>query len=379
MGVTAEKALTSPFSIHAVGDIAPRRADPRSIFASVADTLRASDVRVGHLECPLSSRGTPAPNAKLAMRSDPSVAKALREIGFDMLSVAGNHALDFGVVALSDTVTALQDAGIQMCGVGASLARAREPAIIESRGRRVAMLSYCSILPVGYAAERARPGCAPIRAYTHFHHVEPDQPGTPPRVLTFTDQNDLDAMVADVSAARERADIVLLSIHWGLHFTRATLADYQRVVARAAIDAGAHAILGHHPHVLKAIEMYRGRPIFYSLGNFAIEQPHVFNADIQREQSFEDISRLSSGWQPNAKFITPPDTRHTVIARLEIDGDGAVVPFITPCSIDDDSVPILLRPQDRRFDEVIAYQQAVTEEAGIKTNFIREGDRVRIG
>jgi poly-gamma-glutamate synthesis protein (capsule biosynthesis protein) len=370
--------LAIPFSIHAVGDIAPRRADPATIFASVADTLRGSDVRIGHLECPLSTRGTPAPNAKLAMRSDPAVANALRKVGFDALSVAGNHALDFGTVALTDTLAALRDAGIGACGVGASLEEARAPAIIEARGRRVAVLSYCSILPTGYAAERARAGCAPLRAYTHFHHVEPDQPGTPPRVLTFTDQGDLDALVADVRAARERADVVLLSIHWGLHFTRATLADYQRVVARAAIDAGAHAILGHHPHVLKAIELYRGRPIFYSLGNFAIEQPYVFNADIQREQSFQDISSLSKGWQPNAKFITPPDTRHTVIARLEFHDDGAIAASFVPCQIDDDAVPIRLHPGDAAFDEVLAYQAAVTQEAGIATTFTREGDRIRI-
>ena len=365
-----------PLSLHAVGDIAPRRSDPASIFASVADALKSSDLRVGHLECPLSTRGTPAPNAKLAMRSEPSVAASLRAVGFDALSVAGNHALDFGVVALADTLTSLREAGIAACGVGATLEQARAPAIIEARGRRVAMLSYCSILPTGYAAERARAGCSPLRAYTHFHHVEPDQPGTPPRVLTFTDQGDLDALVHDVKAARERADIVLLSIHWGLHFTRATLADYQRVVARAAIDAGAHAILGHHPHVLKAIELYRGRPIFYSLGNFAIEQPYVFNADIQREQSFQDISRLSKGWQPNAKFITPPDTRYTVIARLDIDDNGDVAASLLPCHIDDDSLPILLRASDAAFDEVMSYQRAVTTEAGIATTFVREGDRI---
>jgi poly-gamma-glutamate capsule biosynthesis protein CapA/YwtB (metallophosphatase superfamily) len=370
--------LGNPLSIHAVGDIAPRRADPASIFNSVATALRSSDVRVGHLECPLSARGTPAPNAKLAMRSDPSVALALRSIGFDALSVAGNHALDFGAVALGDTLDALRNAGIGACGVGADLEAARAPAIVAAKGRRVALLSYCSILPTGYAAERARAGCAPLRAYTHFHHVEPDQPGTPPRVLTFTDPGDLDALICDVRRARERADIVLLSIHWGLHFTRATLADYQRVVARAAIDAGAHAILGHHPHVLKAIEMYRGRPIFYSLGNFAIEQPYVFNADIQREQSFQDISRLSSGWQPNAKFITPPDTRYTVIARLEIDESGVVAPSFMPCHIDDDSVPLLLQPDDPMFEEVLGYQSAVAQEAGIDTKFTRDGARVRI-
>jgi len=370
--------LRSPLSIHAVGDIAPRRPVPRSIFASVADTLRNSDVRVGHLECPLSNRGTPSPNAKLAMRTDPSVAATLREVGFDALSVAGNHALDFGADAIGDTLTALRDAGIGACGVGATLAHARAPAIIEAQGRRIAMLSYCSILPTGYAAEPARPGCAPMRAYTHFHHIEPDQPGTPPRVMTFSDPGDLAALVADVQAARSRADIVLISIHWGLHFTRATLADYQRVVAHAAIDAGAHAILGHHPHVLKAIEIYRGRPIFYSLGNFAIEQPHVFNADVHREQSFADISRLSTGWQPQAKFMTPPDTRYTVIARLEIDAE-TVNAAIIPCHIDDDSVPILLRPGTAMFDEVVGYQAAVTAEAGIETQFTPDGERIRIG
>lgn len=370
--------MGTPLLLHAVGDIAPRRPEPASIFASVADALRSSDLRVGHLECPLSTRGTPAPNAKLAMRSDPAVATSLRAVGFDALSVAGNHALDFGTVALADTITALRDAGIAACGVGANLEQARAPALIEARGKRVALLSYCSILPTGYAAERARAGCSPLRAYTHFHHVEPDQPGTPPRVLTFTDQGDLDALVSDVKAARERADIVLLSIHWGLHFTRATLADYQRVVAHAAIDAGANAILGHHPHVLKAIELYRGRPIFYSLGNFAIEQPYVFNADIQREQSFQDISRLSKGWQPNAKFITPPDTRYTVIARLAFHDNGDVDAALLPCHIDDDCVPILLRAGDAAFDEVMAYQQAVTAEAGIATKFARDGDLIAI-
>lgn len=373
-----DEFLGTPLSIHAVGDIAPRRNEPLSIFASVIKALSSSDLRIGHLECPLSNRGTPAPNAKLAMRTDPNVAGMLREVGFGALSLAGNHALDFGVVALRDTLDALRESGITACGAGATLEAARQPAIVETRGRRIAILSYSSILPVGYAAERARAGCAPMRAYTHFHHVEPDQPGTPPRVLTFANQNDLEALIADVRAARERADLVLISIHWGLHFTRAVLADYQRLVARAAIDAGAHAILGHHPHVLKAIEIYRGRPIFYSLGNFAIEQPHVFNADVIREQSFADISRLSSGWQPSAKFMTPPDTRHTIIARLEFDANDNVAASFMPCSIDDDSVPILQHAGSPAFDEVVAYQSAVTAEAGITTQFIQDGDRVRI-
>jgi hypothetical protein len=370
--------LRSPLSVHAVGDIAPRRESPSSIFACAQDALRGGDALIGHLECPLTERGTPSPNAKLAMRTSPGIAAALREVGFDAVSLAGNHALDFGASALADTLAALRAAGVAACGVGARLAEARAPANFTANERRIALLSYCSILPEGYAAEPARAGCTPLRAYTHYHQIEPDQPGTPPRVMTFPDTNDLQALIDDVHAAREHADIVLISIHWGLHFTRATLADYQRVVACAAIDAGAHAILGHHPHVLKAIELYRGRPIFYSLGNFAIEQPHVFNADLHREQSFADISRLASGWQPQAKFMTPPDTRYSAIARLEFDDDRVDAWFI-PCYIDDDSRPIALRPGDAHFDEVVTYQREVTAEAGIKTAFTCEGERVRIG
>ena len=159
-----DEFLGNPLSIHAVGDIAPRRPDPASIFSSVVATLRSSDLRVGHLECPLSARGTPAPNAKLAMRSDPAVALALRSIGFDALSVAGNHALDFGTIALTDTLAALRHSGIGACGVGASLEAARAPGIVAAKGRRVALLSYCWILPPGYAAERSRAGCSPLRA-----------------------------------------------------------------------------------------------------------------------------------------------------------------------------------------------------------------------
>ena len=82
-----------------------------------------------------------------------------------------------------------------------------------------------------------------------------------------------------------------VSLHWGIHFVRGDLADYQREVAHAAIEAGADMILGHHPHVLKAIELYRGKPIFYSLGNFAIEQPRAFKADVHLDRGFADSTR----------------------------------------------------------------------------------------
>jgi poly-gamma-glutamate capsule biosynthesis protein CapA/YwtB (metallophosphatase superfamily) len=167
--------------VQAVGDVAPRRADAASIFGGVRGALGGADLLFGQMECPLSDRGTPAPNAKLAMRTDPAVAAVLAAQGFNVMSIAGNHAMDFGALALADTRVALERAGIRSCGAGATIADARRPAMVETGGRRVAVLAFCSILPDGYVAEEARPGCAPLRAFTHFHHVEHDQPGTPPR------------------------------------------------------------------------------------------------------------------------------------------------------------------------------------------------------
>ena len=360
--------------ICAVGDVAPRRGDPATIFAATRDRLQSADLCFGQMECPISLRGTPSPNARLAMRTSPDVAPALRTAGFDLMSVAGNHALDFGAEALADTLAHLGAAGIAVAGAGANLAEARCPALIEAGSKRVALLAYSSILPTGYAADPSRPGCAPMRAHTHYEQIEHDQPGTPPRVLTFADQADLAALCANIRAARAAADVVLVSLHWGIHFVRASLADYQREVARAAIDAGADAILGHHPHLLKGIEFIDGRPVFYSLGNFAIEQPAAFDEAIRAHASFDHLQTLSGGWQPEARYQTPPETRHSVIAWLDFAGGGAPEVTLQPCRIDDDAVPHPLAPGSAEWDEWLDYLTAITAEAGLNAAYEPRAD-----
>ena len=354
--------------IAAVGDVAPRRSDPASIFAGTADALRSADHTFGQMECPISTRGSASPNARLAMRTAPEVAPIVRAAGFDLMSVAGNHALDFGAEALADTLAHLNAAGIAVAGGGMNLAAARQPAFVEVGGKRVALLAYSSIVPAGYAADAARAGCAPMRAHTHYEQIEPDQPGTPPRVLTFADRADLAALAEDVRAAKAHAEVVLVSLHWGIHFVRAAVADYQREVARAAIAAGADAILGHHPHLLKGIEFIGGKPVFYSLGNFAIEQPAAYDETIREQASFAHLQTLSKGWQPQAAYQMPPETRHSVIAWLDF-AAGAPAVLLQPCRIDDDSVPHLLTPGSADWDEWLAYLTAITAEAGLNGTY----------
>ena len=135
--------------------------------------------------------------------------------------------------------------------------------------------------------------------------------------------DDLAAMQADIRAARELADVVLVSHHWGIHFVRAVIADYQREVARAAVDAGADAVLGHHAHILKGIESIEGKPVFYSLCNFATDLR--MTPEHAARPSFREIQKLGENWEPDfdSLYNFPPASRLSMIARLHI-ADGRI-------------------------------------------------------
>jgi poly-gamma-glutamate synthesis protein (capsule biosynthesis protein) len=247
---------------------------------------------------------------------------------------------------------------------------------MDAAGCKVAVFAASSILPEGYAAETERAGCAPLRAHTVYEQIELDQPGTAARIRTFADRGDLEALLEGIRAARKLADIVLLSVHWGIHMVPASIADYQIEIAHRAIDAGADAILGHHPHLLKGIEFYRGRPIFYSLGNFAIEQPHIWNPAIVRSASFKHLVSLNPHWALDSTYMLPAVTRMTGIAKLVRNGsDEWQVRFI-PAWVGDDSVPCVLRSNDSRFAEVAAFLSSSTEQAGFTTQVSTDGDEL---
>src|SRR4029077_12803240 len=124
----------------------------------------------------------------------------------------------------------------------------------------------------GQEAGPNKTGITPMRAHTYYMRAgdphEESQPGTPPTILTVPHEEDLHALQEDIKKAKQQADAVVMSIHWGLHHIPKAIATYQPKVAHAAIDAGADLILGHHPHCLKAVEVYKGKVCFYSIGNF---------------------------------------------------------------------------------------------------------------
>ncbi|CAN5406717.1 hypothetical protein BH09PSE4_BH09PSE4_03110 [soil metagenome] len=363
--------------ILATGDIAPDRERPDECFAATRELLQGADLVFGQLETSFADRGTRLPQARHAVLTTPSAAGAVGRAGFDVISFAGNHCLDWGNDAFFETLANLDGVVVAVVGVGEDIAAARAPVIsILPDGTRVATLAYSSILPMGYWAEERRPGCAPMRAHTIYEQIEHDQPGTPPRVHSYPHRDDLAAMEADIRAARAAADIVLVSHHWGIHFVRAEIADYQRDVARAAIAAGAEAILGHHAHILKGTELIEGKPVFYSLCNFACDLR--MDAAHAASKSFKEIQSLAEEWIPDfdSLYNFPAAARMSMIARLEVTDGKIVEAGFLPVWIDRDAVPRVLDPLDPRFSDVVDYMTAVTAEAGLNARYRIVGDHV---
>jgi poly-gamma-glutamate capsule biosynthesis protein CapA/YwtB (metallophosphatase superfamily) len=364
--------------VYAVGDIAPSRADPDSLFVDVRDALNGADLAFCQLEICITDRGERLPQVRHTDRTGPEAAQAIRRAGFDVVSFASNHCMDWGKDGLADTIKALEDADLKVVGVGTDIRAAREPAIVECNSRRIAFLAYSSILPMSYWAEDNRPGCAPMRALTSYEPIEPDQPGTPCRIHTFPNQDDLDALREDIREVKKRADLVFVSLHWGIHFIPAVIADYQKDVAHTAIDAGADAILGHHAHILKGFETYKGKPVFYSLCNFAVDL-HMDAAHAE-SKGFREIQKLHPDWQPDfdSSYNFPADSRRTVIAKFVIGDNGLASVSLLPTYVDKQSRPELLDSTDARFREVADYLREITDSQGLNGRFEQRGDELRI-
>ncbi|HYM34958.1 MAG TPA: CapA family protein, partial [Steroidobacteraceae bacterium] len=311
--------MASHVELLATGDLGPCRNDPASIFAHVRDRLHRADIVLGQLEPVLTTRGSPLPQARLAMRSTPDTATAIRDAGFDVISFASNHCMEWGVDGFADTLSALRDSQLAVVGAGENISAARKPVIKTVGDTRIAIVARNSILPMGYWAETNRPGCAPMRAWTIQEQIEHDQPGTPSGVHTFANRDDLQMLTEDIRTAKSQADVVILSIHWGIHFVPYVIADYQREVAHAGIDAGADVVIGHHQHILKGIETYRGKVIFHGLGNFAIDPPTAFDKNLRSKRSHKEIAALNQNWEEDGDHIVLRDSAMAIAVRCEIE------------------------------------------------------------
>ncbi|WP_027659658.1 CapA family protein [Salinispora fenicalii] len=364
------------FVVAAVGDLLIARDCPHEIFRHARDQLVEADITFGQLETAYSdegSRGSSGPRG--AVPHDVSNYAALPHAGFNVISMASNHTGDWGSDALLDCIGRLRRDGITVVGAGADIDEARRPGIVERDGTRVGFLAYCSVAPDGYYAGRNKHGVAPIRAMTHYEAYEPDQPGGPALISTHTNDADLAALTTDISRLRDEVDVLLVSFHWGLHFQRSKLADYQPVVAHAAIEAGADAVLGHHPHILKPVEIYQGKVICYSLGNFALDFNESWWKSFSQEW-FTEAHQFHQELNPGRDLAA--EGRNSAIVRLHIAGGVITRVEILPVVINEENEPVPYRADTPEGRAVRDYLAEITAEAGMNTTFDVVDDKVLV-
>ena len=261
-----------------VGDVYVNRKDPPTVFQHVRDRLRQATFLFGNLESPYADSGSVWQKPKGgSWKGEPRQLEAVIGAGFSALSATNNHIMDHGHDALLETLQHLDRAGIKHSGAGPTLAQARAPAIVERDGCRIAFLANTSVFTPGWEATENRPGLAVLRAHTSYepHPRLFETPGKPAKTRTWMEPEDKALLASEIAAARKQADIVVCSFHWGVSEGYKELVEYQVELGHHAVDCGADLVFGHHPHLIQGIDVYRGKPIFYSLGNFSFARQNL--------------------------------------------------------------------------------------------------------
>lgn len=359
-----------------VGDIVIDREKPETIFQHTAPTLREADIAYGNCDQTYSDLGYLIRGH--GTNSESKNFPALLYAGFDVISLANNHTLDWGEENLLDTLDRFQKAGLPYIGAGKNIMEARKPVILERKGTRVGFLAYSCVIPKDFEATENKPGLSGIHVKTIYEQID-YQPGTPPKIITITNPDDLAAMVADIKQLKTQADVVVIAIHWGIHIVPRVIPMYCFEIGHAAIEAGADLILGTHPHILKGVEMYKGKAIFYSTCNFAAE----IGPATRRNPGGDEVDHMLEryGCKPDPEcptYLSPPESRATLIVKAVIE-DGRIqrLSYI-PCYVNRNAEPEIVGQKDDRGQKVYNYLTDISQSERLSVHFSWDGDEVLI-
>lgn len=242
--------------------------------------IEEADIFMVNQEFPFTDRGKAADDKQFTFRIAPEKIHILQEMGVDIVTMANNHILDFGPVGITDSLNALDGAGILHVGAGEDLEQAKKLEIIETCGRKIGFLGTSRVyMSADWAAGAGHPGV--------FSTYDPALP--------------LEA----IREAKEQVDYLVVYVHWGVE--RETVPkEYQKVMGHQYVDAGADLVIGSHPHVLQPMEEYNGKTIMYSLGNF------VFGSRIPDTELFKVVLK-----EDRAEVTEIPCTSSAGYTRLK--------------------------------------------------------------
>ncbi len=279
--------------------------------ADLLQEMQSADVMMLNNEFAYSNRGTKEADKSFTFRAKPERVEILKKMGVDIVSLANNHAMDYGKDALMDTFDTLEEAGISYIGAGENVDRAKAPVYYQVGDKTIAYVAASHVIFAmdWYAGDT-----------------------TPGMIGTY----DPTMLVESIKEAEANSDYVVVFVHWGVE--RASHPEkYQRNLSKIYIDAGADAVIGCHPHVMQGIEFYQGKPIAYSLGNY------WFNASTKesgmlklylKPDGMVDVQLLPAMNKDTRTYLLTDDTEkknyYSFIKNLsydiQIDGDG----FLTP-------------------------------------------------
>jgi len=318
------------------GDILPTR-DLASVSAGaqvVFGLIERADLSLGNFEMPLTNADG-AVEKLLNIKAPPELGKSLGVLGLDIVTVANNHAVDYGWEGLAQTIDVLSAAGLRVVGAGRNLDDAQRPNISTVSGKAIGVIAFSCLLPTGMAASPVRPGISPIHINTSYEidpYYQMEEPGDVSAVKVRTQAREFDVSMAEsaVQTLRKQCDLVIATIHWGFG-SGEDLAEYQMPLARRLIDAGADIIHGHHPHAVHAIGFYRSRPILFSLGTLV------------GQQVFLDAS-------PVVKSLWAAMSADGYVATITTSDESDVIVELTPTVLDAGRLPLIATGTD--FDRI---------------------------
>ena len=269
-------------------------------FQNMTSLGRNDDLILANLESPLSKRGTPRLDKNSILFAPMDAVEALRTLKVDVVCLGNNHITDYGPEGLEGTVRILEDTDFAHFGAGTNLARARRGVTLERGGIRFSFLGYTTDEPhvKSILATDQSAGCVPY---------------------------DMDVIREDISRIRPKSDLVCVSLHWGYEYHEYP-SPAQIELAHQVIDAGAHLVIGTHPHVVQGIEKYRQGVIFYSLGNFF----------------FPDFT-----YKTGSVHRWPPECRRSIVAKCAISQWGVEDIEVIPVVMEDDYRVRVLTGQEK--------------------------------
>ena len=377
-------------AVLSVGDLILDVPGVEKYFDESRELLKSGDVVIGQVEIPYTNRPQwSAYDNHSAPATDPVRLEAMKDAGFNVGTCAGNHSFDQGYYGVMDTLDKLHELGIATAGEGADMDEACAPAVITRKGLKFACFSYTAVGPKTVQATPAKAGAAFIYVATSYDN-DTNEPGAlPTHIYTSVSPAALAQMRTAFRKAKADGATVLASFHMGrMHST--DIQQYQIEIAHAAIDAGAEMVFAHHPHTLLGIEMYKGRPIYYSIGHFIF----ATDAFLQEGTALAGQRRfLPNHWQGvNTEALIRPRepitetipfyvgdqaSRNTLIAKGVFDETGLVRAGFIPCWIDDTGHPVPVR-RGEKGDEVLAHIRELCRLEQLDTRFTWSEDGTEV-